>query len=314
MPKPRPAPRVGIYCRISLDAEEKGEGVKRQEDDCRALCASRGYEVVDVYVDGSNSAYSGKRRPEYERLLSDLGEGRINGVVVYNLDRLHRRPVEPESFIDLAQRTKATLATVTGDVDLSTHEGQLTARIMGAVAKKASDDASRRLQRKWIEDAKDGKPKHGGKRPFGYEPDKVTVRESEAEVLREAVARVLSNETVYAVVKDFNERGITTTSGNVWGIGQLRRVLVNPRNTGLRSYKGEPIGEAAWPAIINEDDHKALVQILTNPARRTTPGNAREHLLSGFLHCGECECVSRLWGRLESVPMPVGQIAGAVTG
>ena len=58
-------------------------------------------------------------------MLDDVDAVRIQAVVVYHADRLHRRPRELEDFIDLCERTKTKLATVSGDLDLSTHEGQL---------------------------------------------------------------------------------------------------------------------------------------------------------------------------------------------
>src|SRR3712207_8163804 len=49
--------------------------------------------------------------------------GRLGAVVAWDLDRLHRRPVELEHFIDLADRHRLALATVGGDADLSTDNG-----------------------------------------------------------------------------------------------------------------------------------------------------------------------------------------------
>ena len=68
-----PLPALGvaaIYCRISDDREGAGLGVARQEADCRPLCERRGYsgDAIRLYIDNDVSAYSGKRRPEYERL------------------------------------------------------------------------------------------------------------------------------------------------------------------------------------------------------------------------------------------------------
>ena len=68
------------------------------------------------------------------------------------------------------------------------------ARIMGAVARKESDDKSRRIQRKHEEIALAGSPSGGGTRPFGYESDHRTVRPAEAadhpRVRRRACSRV----------------------------------------------------------------------------------------------------------------------------
>ena len=73
--------RVGIYARISLDRRD-GEGAARQLADCRELAKSRGWTDIAEYVDNDISAYSGRRRPEYERLLDDLRAKRLSAVEI----------------------------------------------------------------------------------------------------------------------------------------------------------------------------------------------------------------------------------------
>ena len=101
------------------------------------------------------------------RSLEDLEAGAINGLLVYDLDRLHRQPSELESFIDLCGRLGlSNVASVSGDIDLTSSDGQFQARILGAVAKKESDDKSRRIRRKHEELAAGGKVSGGGSRPL----------------------------------------------------------------------------------------------------------------------------------------------------
>jgi len=95
--------RAAIYCRISLDRAGEGLGVERQETLCRKLAAERGWQVVEVYIDNDQSAFSGKARPAYDRLMHDLEVGLIDAVICLDVDRLTRRPAELEVFIELAQ-------------------------------------------------------------------------------------------------------------------------------------------------------------------------------------------------------------------
>jgi site-specific DNA recombinase len=99
-------PRVGAYARISSDREGDGLGVERQLEDCERLADRRGWEIVERFVDDDVSAWSGKHRPEYERCLAALRSGELDGLLVYDLDRLHRQPRELEEFIDLCQQAK----------------------------------------------------------------------------------------------------------------------------------------------------------------------------------------------------------------
>lgn len=153
----------------------------RQVHDCRALAERRGWPVQEVYVDDDRSAYSGKPRPVYRRMLDDIRGGAVDAVVVWHLDRLHRQPKELEEFFEVCDAARLTaLASVTGDTDLSSHDGRFLARILGAVARKESDDKSRRITRKHLELAMAGRATAGGSRAFGYRADHRTVEPIQA--------------------------------------------------------------------------------------------------------------------------------------
>ena len=283
--------RAGIYARISEDRDGDALGVRRQIADCEQLAAARGWEVAERYVDDDISAYNGKPRPEYRRMLADVNGGHMDAIVVWHLDRLHRQPRELEEFFDACDRAGGiALATVSGDVDLATHDGRFHARIMGAVAAKSSDDMSRRLRRKAQEIARDGRPSGGGSRPFGFEPDRVTVRDDEAAIIREVADRLLAGETLRALATDLNSRGIHTPTGGHWSPTPLRRMLRSARISGQREHKSEIVADATWPAIITREQTARIRAMLDDPARRAVR-SARSYLLKGLVRCGHCDAV-----------------------
>ncbi|MCH7584922.1 MAG: recombinase family protein [Acidobacteria bacterium] len=282
--------KAGIYVRISDDRTGQRAGVQRQEADCRELAERRGWSVVQVYEDNDLSAYRGQPRPAYQRLLEDIKQGRINAVVVWHLDRLHRHPKELEQFFEVCDAAGvADLASVTGDVDLSTTDGRFHARILGAMAHKESDDKSRRIRRKAEELAREGKVGGGGYRPFGYQQDRVAVRADEAELIREAAQRVLAGDGLNGIAKDWQGRGVETPTGRHWRSPTLKRMLLSPRIAGLRQLRGVVVGKAEWDQIIDPETHHRLTVILTDPARRKFyGGGGRRYLLTGFAYCGLC--------------------------
>ncbi len=279
--------RAGIYARISSDREGDNLAISRQLADCEQLAGRRGWTVVERYVDSDISAYSGKRRPEYLRMVDDIEPGAVEAVLVYHADRLHRHPRELEDFIDLCQRTKTKIATVSGDLDLSTHEGQLLARITGAVARKESDDKSRRIRRKHEELAAAGKVSGGGSRPYGYDVDKVTIRPEEAEVIRRCARRVIAGDSLRSLCNQLNAEGERTPLGNQWSPQSLRRVLMSPRISGQREHRGEIVARAEWPAIVTPRQTEQLRAKLGDPDRRTNR-SARRYLLARLLRCSHC--------------------------
>src|SRR3990170_6631937 len=121
--------RAAIYARISSDRDGDLLGVRRQVEDCECLVERKGWEVVERYVDDDVSAYKGRVRPAYRRMLDDLRGGLLDAVVVWNADRLHRQPKELEEFFEVCDAVGLTsLASATGNTDLASDDGRFTAR------------------------------------------------------------------------------------------------------------------------------------------------------------------------------------------
>lgn len=279
---------AAIYCRISRDPQGTNLGVIRQRADCAALADRRGWKVAGIYVDNDFSAYSLRQiRPEYQRMLRDLKEGVVGAVLAWHPDRLHRSPRELEDFIDLVEATGARVATCTaGDYDLATPDGRLMARIVGSVARKESEDKSRRLRRKHEELALNGKVSGGGKRPFGFEQDRMTVIPDEAARIREAARRIAAGDTLYGIRKDWTAQGVKTVTGAPWSTTALKTLLTRARIAGLREHRGAVTTRAMWPAIVDEATWRQVKAILTDSSRRQAP--ARAYLLTGIIQCDVC--------------------------
>lgn len=287
---------TGIYCRISSDPTGLRAGVERQEADCRALATREGWTVVDVFVDNDTSAYSGRTRPEYQRLLEAMGGG-LGAVVAWHPDRLHRSPVELEAFIDLVQTHGTRLATVqTGAWDLTTPSGRMVARQLGAVARYESEHRSDRVRAKMRAMAEAGADHGGGSRPFGFEKDRRTVREDEAALIRVALEHVRQGGSLRAIARRWTDGGVPTVTGKAWTTQVLRGVLMSARIAGLREHHGVVVAEADWPAIVDREAWEEVRALLSARGRKGRPSS---YLLTGGLaRCGLCE--ARLVARPRS--------------
>ena len=283
--------RAAIYCRISRDRHGDLLGVERQERACQQLVEQRGWTVAGIYVDDDLSAYSGRRRPEYERMLDEVKAGAAQVIVALHPDRLHRRPIELEHFIDVVESTGCAVETVNaGKLDLSTRSGRTTARLIGVVARDESEAKSERLRAKHSELVERGRWK-GGPRPFGYRPTgkgELKVDPAEAHVIRDAARRVLGGESLHAIVRDLNDRKVPTAQGAMWRTQTLRRILTAWTVAGRREHRGEDAGKAVWEPILDERTHRRLRGVLLDPSRfREAP--ARVALLAGGIaRCGRC--------------------------
>jgi hypothetical protein len=127
----------------------------------------------------------------------------------------------------------------------------------------------------------------GGTRPFGFEADRVTIRESEAEIIRELAARLLAGETLLSLCVDLEKREITSPAGKCWVPSPLRRMLRSGRISGQREHHGEIVADATWPAIITREQTTRIRAMLADPSRQAVR-TSRRYLLKGLLVCDQC--------------------------
>src|SRR4029077_8540413 len=249
-----------------------------------------------------------KPRPDYEEMMAALRGRRWRGILVWHIDRLYRQPRELEDLIDLCEHGVVGFAPVTGgEYDLSAPEGQFMARMMVSVANKSSGDLSRRQLAKMVEVAQAGRP-HGGRRPYGYDNDRVTVLPDEAAVIRELATRLLAGESARSVCLDLNRRDLRTPTGRAWEVTPMTRMLLSPRMAGKRSHQTRrdrverrpgSVTPAVWEGILSEPEQVSLRAILRDPRRRRVGAPGR-YLLSGLLRCHECGTnliTHPAWGR-----------------
>ncbi len=250
---------AGIYLRISEDRRD-GAGVERQEKECRELADRLGWPVVEVFRDNdiSASAYSRKRRTDHERMIEAIKAGRINAVVAWDSDRMFRQPSEHEPYMKLCQHFGVQNAAVrVGDIDYDTPIGRFNARMHINMAAYESEHKADRIRSAHRQIAENG-GWHGGIRCFGYEPDGLTVRESEADEIRRMADAVIRGQSLRSLAQELNERGVATVKGKRWSSAHLRSMLVRSRLAGLREHRGKIIGQAAWPAILDRSTWEAM--------------------------------------------------------
>jgi site-specific DNA recombinase len=302
-----------MYLRQSIDKTGEELAIDRQRKDCLALCKARGWKVIGEYPDNDRSASNGKPRPQYQRMLADIRTGKVDVVVAQHQDRLHRNVMELLLFTEVAIEHNLKLATASGDIDLTTDDGEFMATLGAALARKEVRRKGAR-QRKANEQMaeNDGRPWWPA-RPFGYDADRDpmtgrwwtvkkdpvtkkviavnTIRKHpvEAKLVREAYRQFNAGSPLYAIAERWNAKGIKTPLDNKWRASQVRSVLLAARNAGLREYDGKIVGEGTWPAIVTEEVWRHAVRRLADPRRKS--GNAppgRKYLLSGIVRCGRC--------------------------
>lgn len=286
-----------VYLRLSEDRTGQEAGVTRQREDCERRCRDRGWTVAAVESDNDVSAAGRRHRPGFEAMLSRVAGGEAQVVVAWALDRLQRNRRDEVRLYELCERLGVIVSLVRGpDLEWQTPTGRYLADNLGSLARLEIEQKSDRQRRAYEQRAKRGEWV-GGRRPFGFEPDGVTVRAAEASAVREAYEAVSAGVPLAEIARTWNAAGHTTGQAawkgerrgqpSPWRNDSVRAVLLNPRYAGQRSHRGEVVARAEWPALVDEATWHAAVAVLRDPSRRSAP-RAAKALLTGIALCGVC--------------------------
>lgn len=280
--------RAVIYARISDARDGDTAGVDRQTKDCQALADERGWTVVGTYVDNDVSAYSGRRRPAYEDMLAAVGRGDVDCIVVWATDRLYRRLADLERLVDTLGDVPVE-AVKSGEVNLSTADGRMTARILGSVSQHSSEKAGERISRQAQARAAAG-GFGGGARRYGYTANGRELVPEEVEVLRRAYRHVADGGSLRGLAATLQAEGVVGAKGAPITAVVLRDYLLRPMNAGHGYYKGELLPNVSQlPRVVDPELWEQVRAILNDPARRAGRGRPARALLTGTAVCGKCD-------------------------
>ena len=122
------------YVRVSTDRQaDTGVSLEAQESKIRAVATVQGADLLEVVVDGGESAKS-LNRPGLQGLLGLVNSGKIDAVIVAKLDRLTRSVKDLCSLLELFEKRKVALISVAESLDTGSAAGRLVITIMGAVS------------------------------------------------------------------------------------------------------------------------------------------------------------------------------------
>lgn len=290
--------RAVIYTRASLDRTGEGKSNARQKEEAERLCTYKRWEVVAVEEDISISAYTEKERPAWLRVLSMIEAGEVDVVVAFHLDRLTRNMADLEKLILLCEKHGVSVATATGDIDLTNDTGRMVARILAAVARQEVERKAARQRLAHVQRRAEGRP-WAAVKMLGYERDG-SVIEGEAEAIREAMKDVLEDRASLAELgRRWHERGLSSpykSEDKPWSPRGVKKVLTNPRLAGLITYEGEVLGKGNWKPIVDETTMTTVVAKLSAPDRMVGKAKAGRHatnLLTGIMRCAKCDSTLR---------------------
>jgi len=152
--------KVGIYVRVST--ADKGQDPEMQLGPLREYASVRGWDFLE-YVDLGESGVK-DRRPGLDRLMEDAQKRRLDGILVWKLDRLGRSLKHLLTKFEEFHALGIRFISYTENLDFATPAGRAMASLIGVFAEFERDLIRERV-RAGLENAR-RKGKRPGRRPF----------------------------------------------------------------------------------------------------------------------------------------------------
>ena len=201
---------AGVYIRVSTeDQAREGFSLGEQEEKLLQLCKFKELDVYKVYKDAGISAKDMEHRPQFQEMLKDMKEGKLNYIVAYKLDRITRSVRDLEELISLLEQYNCFLLCDRDDVNTSTANGRFFVRMLTVLSQLEIEIVSERTKF-----GLNGAIKSGhipGQRPFGYksaEDKRMVIDNSTRPYVEEIFDLYLEGKSFQQIANYFKENNI----------------------------------------------------------------------------------------------------------
>ena len=297
------ANRAAIYARVS-DKSQDGEdktSIAEQTGDMEAYCESKGLTITARYQEVGRGW--SKKRPEFQRMLSDARKGRFDTIVCWKSDRLSRGMYPAAALMEVVEAHQIRIEAVMDAIDMKTFG------LMAAIGKIELDNFRERSTMGKRGTAKQGRVPTGGL-PYGYrigDDGRPEVVEEQAEVVRRIFQLyVHEGMRAFSIAVRLTDEEIPTQTGKLtWLQSRVHHILGNATYTGSWVYgkyrhvsteDGMKVYDQprdTWieipiPQVIDDETWERAQKLKKQRGIKSKRNTKVLYQLQHLLKCGEC--------------------------
>jgi len=284
---------TALYLRLSKDdgTDSESSSIQTQKEMLTRYCRENGFAISDIYIDDGWSG-TNSNRPSFQRMLSDIEDGKINCVITKDLSRLGRNYLETGGYTEVYfPEHNCRYIAVTDGVDTANGSTMDITPFKNLLNDMYAQDISKKIKSAKLTRQKQGKFM-ALKAPYGYIKDPadknhLLIDERFAPTVRYIyqmakdgmgvvqIARRLSSEKIprpaAAAAEDlaFYDKYLPTDeSAYKWSMGSVREILRNPVYKGavrgqkrptisLKSKKRKPVATSGM--FVVEGMHEPII-------------------------------------------------------
>lgn len=279
--------RVALYIRVSTERQaNEGDSLEDQENDLKKYCDFRNFSIYNIYIERGKSG-GNTNRPEYQKLIKDIKQKKINAVVVKKLDRLSRSLLDFENLMHLMNENEVEFISIKENFDTTTAMGKAMLRVALVFAQLEREQTSERISDVMGYRASQGLF-NGGRRLFGYSivEKELVPYPKEKQIVEIIFSKFLETRSTSAVMHYLNENGFKYRDSKPWDDRQILKMLRQEAYIGKMTWSGK-LYEGVHQPIISLTTFEKVQEILHSKAFTKTTFTSNT-LLAKKVYCGSC--------------------------
>lgn len=314
--------RVAAYCRVSTELEEQESSYEAQvEYYTRKIAETDNWKMAGIYADDGKSATNTKKRDDFNAMIKDALDGKIDMILTKSVSRFARNTVD--SLLTIRKLKEKNVAVVFEKEGVNTLDGtgEILITILSSLAQEESRNISENTRWGVVRRFENGKMIVNHNKFMGYtknENGDLVIVQEEAEIVRLIFRLYLEGYSAGKISQYLEKNGIKTATGqDRWYDSVIFKMLRNEKYMGdallQKTYtvdfmtKKRVINKGIVPQYYVEDDHEPIIpkelfyRVQEELARRASMNKAAvtrkknrrskfssEYALTGLLFCGDC--------------------------
>ena len=303
--------RVAAYCRVSTDSDDQINSFTAQNSHyMEMITAHDRWELVDIYADEGITGTSAKKRKDFQRLLADCRNGRIDKVLVKSISRFARNTTECLEAVRELKSLGISIFFEEHNIDTKMVSSEMLTAVIASCAQVESESISKNTR--WgIQRKMQSGTYVASSVPFGFrrENGNLRIEEPEANYVRYAVSSYLSGKSASDIAKEFVDKstGDAVLASRKWSFQAVVEMLKNEKYCGDALYQKTYMTDAlprqclrnrgerdqyyaanTHPAIIDRQSYEAVQMLLRRRNENHMQHTIKTSPLGGRFICARC--------------------------
>lgn len=300
--------KVAAYARVSMESERMNHSLSAQISYYSSLIQKNpGWQYAGVYADYGITGTLTAKREQFQKMLSDCEEGKIDIILTKSISRFARNTVD---LLETVRHLKSIGVEVRFEkekIHSFSEDGELMLSLLASFAQEESRSISENCKWGIRKRFQSGEIGVANKRILGYRYDEVQKRylivPEEAESVRWMFQMYLDDVTLREIADRMNRAGIRTIRGYTFQEASVRQLIFNEVYAGdmkrQKCYIADPIqknkvkNHGELPQYYMTDCHEAIIdretyaKVKAEMKRRASLINPT-YCFTAKIHCGIC--------------------------